>query len=179
MSAETEDSAWLTAARPSVPATLAVRLLATVRTLPVQAPAPWRRRVATGMALVAVAAALVLAVLWSRHPAVTLRQTTPLMNEPASTVVVPVAPPGPSNLSVPTAGVVADPSPQEIARHQAVGVPLTGFHVRVACTGCHKSSSPPTFQKVPSTCVGCHPTPHDKRFTEKQCTSCHVVTRQP
>jgi hypothetical protein len=177
MSVESEATAWITAARPIVPPTLSVRLLATVHTLRPQAAAPWRRRGAVAAACVALAAGVALAVYTVREPAAPSLATGSSTNEPASTTVLNTAP---SRAPTSAATVAADPSAAVAARHQTLGVPLSDFHQRVACTGCHgirpTTQAPPA---LPKTCVGCHPVSHGKRFAEKQCLECHRVTAKP
>lgn len=186
MSVESQDQEWLTAARPIVPATLSVRLLATVHTLPPQAPARWRWRGASAAACMALAAGVALAVYLVREPAAPLPASRVSTTAPASTTSPTMTSShAPTTwfderwLAIPST-VAEDPRVAVAARHQVLGVPLRDFHQQVACAGCHGSSpitqTPPS---LPKTCIGCHPASHGKRFVEKQCRECHRTTTQP
>jgi hypothetical protein len=58
--------------------------------------------------------------------------------------------------------------------HSTTSFPLTGAHVRVACSGCHEGGR---YQGTSTTCVACHPMPADHRGTfGEDCAACHDTT---
>jgi hypothetical protein len=71
--------------------------------------------------------------------------------------------------------------------HSTTKFELIGAHRAVGCADCHKPPNLETrmfnvdFEKVPSTCDGCHEDPHAKQFLTAgkptQCSSCHNSTK--
>ena len=85
------------------------------------------------------------------------------------------------------------PSTMAVAAHVTTGFPLAGAHRAAACVLCHAElKSPPPgstllgaaaqaralrFAEAPSTCAGCHQTPHGEQFAARPdrgaCEACH------
>jgi Class III cytochrome C family len=57
--------------------------------------------------------------------------------------------------------------------------PLAPFHTNLTCRSCHRGTTPVVFEKLSSgtKCDGCHEHAkvHDNRYTNAQCTGCHVA----
>lgn len=63
--------------------------------------------------------------------------------------------------------------------HRLAGWPLKGAHRNVRCAECHdlrNRRGNPTYLGLQRDCVSCHADPHDGRFADRGCTSCHDET---
>jgi len=59
--------------------------------------------------------------------------------------------------------------------------PLTGKHAEIACRACHRGKGPTSFEvlDLSTGCTGCHEHAkvHANKYTNAQCTSCHIDFR--
>jgi hypothetical protein len=68
---------------------------------------------------------------------------------------------------------------KEKFQHREAGWALKGAHQKLECQQCHDGRNErghPTYLGLKTSCTSCHEDPHDDRFGDKECTSCHNET---